>query len=224
MDNTQTPKPAVAPLKVRLRWPMRIGYVVGACALCILGLYLYQRVVRGNFGVVVPGKVYRSAQPNPDQLKDWVRQYGIKTIINLRGTTPEYDEPKAAAQAGAGEVIVKLSATHHPSAQHMRELVEAIENSPQPILLHCKEGADRAGLASVLAAMCVGHQSYDEAKKELTILHFHVDSRQQSIGGILDQYEDCCARKNLPHGGWDEFRNWAMNDYCDENQPATSHG
>jgi protein tyrosine/serine phosphatase len=192
---------------------MRIGYVVGACALCILGLYLYQRQVRGNFGTVVPGKVYRSNQPSPERLKGWVRQYGIKTVINLRGATPEYDEPKAAAEAGAGEVVLKLSADKHPSVVNMHALVNTIETSPQPILLHCKEGADRAGIASVMAAMAIGGKSYDEAKKELSIIHFHVDTSHESIGGVLTDYEDYCAAKSLPRGGWEQFKKWAMNDY-----------
>jgi protein tyrosine/serine phosphatase len=225
MDKTQIERPRATPLKVRLRWPMRIGYVLGACSLCILGLYLYQRVVRGNFGTVVPGKVYRSAQPKPEQLKDWVRRYGIKTVINLRGErNPEYDgEVQAVAEAGAHLTVVKLSATRHPATEHMHDLVQAIEASPQPILLHCKEGADRAGVASVMAAMYIGGKSYDQAKDELTIIHFHIDTREDSIAGVLTEYEDCCTRRNLPHGGWEQFRQWAMNDYSYEYQPAVSH-
>lgn len=216
IEVAKTDKSSKVPLKVRLRWPMRIGYVLGACSLCILGLYLYQREVRGNFGTVVPGKVYRSKQPTPDQIKDWARQYGIKTVINLRGErNPEYDaEVQAAAQAGAHVEVVKLSADHHPSIDHMRELVAAIETSPQPILLHCKEGADRAGLASVMAAMAIGGKSYDDAKGELSIIHFHVDYRHDKLGGVLTDYEDYCTLKKLPHGGWEQFRTWAMADYC----------
>jgi protein tyrosine/serine phosphatase len=130
---------------------------------------------------------------------------------------------KAAGEVGAKVDVVKLSATRHPSTEHMHDLVTAIETSPQPILLHCKEGADRAGVASVMAAMFVGGKSYDQAKDELTIIHFHIDTREDSIAGILSDYEDCCARKGLPHGGWEQFRQWAMNDYCYEYQSAASH-
>jgi protein tyrosine phosphatase (PTP) superfamily phosphohydrolase (DUF442 family) len=214
MEETVIVRPP-APLKLRRRWPIRIGYIVGACALCVLGLYLYQRVVRGNFGTVVPGKVYRSAQPKPQQIKDWVRQYGIKTVINLRGERNlEYDdEVKAAAEAGAHVEVVKLSATRHPSTAHMHELVKAMD-SPQPILFHCKEGADRAGVASVMAAMAIGGKSYDDAKNELTIIHFHVDTSKGSIAGVLNEYEDFCAARGQPRGGWEEFSHWAMHDYC----------
>src|ERR671922_1591104 len=58
---------------------------------CVAGLALAAcghagYVVFGpNFHAVVPGAVYRCAQPSGPRLERWVRRYGIRTVVNLRG-------------------------------------------------------------------------------------------------------------------------------------------
>src|SRR5690606_10987191 len=44
--------------------------------------YLYLTV---NFSVVVPGELYRSAQPSPQELDYFKARYGIRSVLNLRG-------------------------------------------------------------------------------------------------------------------------------------------
>jgi protein tyrosine/serine phosphatase len=43
------------------------------------------RTVWTNFHAVVPGVLYRSNHPTPGNLRRFVREKGIKTVINLRG-------------------------------------------------------------------------------------------------------------------------------------------
>src|SRR6516225_9094460 len=40
-----------------------------------------------NLHAVIPGRVYRSAQLAPTDLERVVRRYGIRTVVNLRGTS-----------------------------------------------------------------------------------------------------------------------------------------
>ena len=47
-------------------------------ALLLAGAFLGYRQLSGNFHTVVPGVVYRSAQPSADQLTAYVREHGIR--------------------------------------------------------------------------------------------------------------------------------------------------
>ena len=60
--------------------------LAGGIAWGIWGQGYYNRNVLGNFREVLPGQVYRSAQPTPEQLRRWTSQYGLKSVLNLRGT------------------------------------------------------------------------------------------------------------------------------------------
>ncbi len=64
-----------------------------------------------NFHPVVAGEVYRSSQPSPAVIAQLQKQYGIKTIINLRGDNSGrswYD--KEVAQARNSTSITSISA------------------------------------------------------------------------------------------------------------------
>ena len=37
------------------------------------------------YGEVVPGQVYRTPQPSERQLRGYIAQYGIRTVLSLRG-------------------------------------------------------------------------------------------------------------------------------------------
>jgi len=170
----------------------------------------------GNFHVVVPGKVYRSAQPSADKLRQLVRRYGLKTVVNLRGGWGErflQDERDVLEAEGASFVYLYLARDRLPSADRLRALVRVVEDAPQPLLLHCRAGSDRTGLASVIAAMAVGGQDYSTARRQMSIRYGHVDFRAKTVGGVLDRYERYCRSQGLDTGGWGEFRRWAMTVY-----------
>ena len=189
------------------------------CLLCGLfagGYYGYVRWVRGNFHAVVPEAVYRSAQPTVQQLMAWTDTYNLKTVINLRGDNevPEcVAEAQAAREAGLDLINIRLGARRLPPRPWLLRLIDALETAPRPILLHCAHGADRTGLASVLAAMAVGGQPYDQARKQLSMRYLHVYGNAETVGGVLLQYEDYCRREGIATGGWQQFRDWAVNRY-----------
>ena len=58
----------------------------------------------------------------------------------------------------------------------MREL-------PKPFVLHCKSGADRAGLVSALYLIAEKKKSVHEAKRQLSFKYLHLDFTKT---GILD--------------------------------------
>jgi protein tyrosine phosphatase (PTP) superfamily phosphohydrolase (DUF442 family) len=131
----------------------------------------------GNFHVVAEGKLYRSAQPSAGDLAAYARDYGVKTVINLRGAHPGqpwYDEEiRASNELGLRHVDLKLSARREPAPEQLESLAKAFALSPQPILVHCKSGADRTGLAAALYLLEVERLPAETSAGQLSIRFGH---------------------------------------------------
>ena len=200
--------------------PKRVLVVVGAAVALVLlgggGYFLFVRYALLNFHTVVPGQVYRSAQPSPQALIDWARRYKLKTVINLRGSSDGefYDlERRAAEDAAIGMIDIRLTASRMPMVRRLRMLIEALETAPRPVLLHCRDGIERSGLASVLAAMAVGNISYDDARGQVSVRYLYVGSAEGGIMATLAEYEEYCRRRGLGTAGWEQFKRWALEEY-----------
>jgi protein tyrosine/serine phosphatase len=111
-------------------------------------------VFRKNFHEVWPRTLYRSSQPTTYQLEEYIQKYGIKTVINLRrfkGLTVLGElEKRVCEQKGVKMVSIKAYSRQMPRPKALREFKEVFENIEYPALIHCKSGADRAGLGSAL--------------------------------------------------------------------------
>ena len=96
----------------------------------------------------VDGGVWRSSQPDPGMVRRLAGQ-GFKAILNLRGAT-EYGsyllEREACRAAGIELVDFKLTSRALPSREEILALDAIFARLPRPFLMHCKSGADRAGL------------------------------------------------------------------------------
>jgi len=193
---------------------MLAGLFLAAAAAA--GYWLYLRVLTTNFHTVVDGQVYRSAQPSPDQLKQWAAKYALRTIINLRGQSskPFYGPERDVAQAAGVEMIdIRFSSIRLPAVPELKRLITALETAERPILLHCFAGADRTGVASVLAAMAVGGKDYRQARKQLSFRTLHFDDDDDHIAGLFAEYESWCRSHSLATAGWRRFKQWALQDY-----------
>ncbi len=132
----------------------------------------------GNFHAVTPGEAYRCAQPSYSQLEYYLKTYGIRSVINLRGRNAGdkwyQDEIRFCAQHGIKHYDVGISATSEPTAPQMKELLMIIKTAPRPVLIHCKSGADRSGLVAAMWKMAVDGQTRTEADKQLSIRFGHI--------------------------------------------------
>src|SRR5215475_8701876 len=141
--------------------------------LAFLGAYGCRIFLGYNFHTIVPGQCYRSAQPSTTFLSDVVRTHGIRTIINLRGYNVHdpsiHDEAEAAAELGVKMIHVRMTAHFKSEEGELRKLIDAFENSPEPILLHCGQGADRTGFASACYLLLKTPATLEEAKGQLAL-------------------------------------------------------
>ena len=194
-----------------------LGIVVLLVVLGVAGYGFYVRITLANFRVIVEGKAYRSAQPDAEELTSWVKKYGLKTVINLRGeNSRQYylDEKRVLDQAGVQLISMRFSAGRRPTIEEVKQLIDALETAERPILIHCMAGVDRSGLASVLAAMLIGEQKYRDAMEQLSLKYFRIMGKNEwDVTGIFTEYERYCQREGVDTGGWAEFKQWAVNIY-----------
>lgn len=150
-----------------------------AAVLCLAlpGGYLANLQINGNFHPVVRGVAYRSAQPSGEDLDRWMAETGIRSVINLRGEhvgTAWYDEELAAsALLGLAHYDFAMSAGKALPQNRAAELVALLRAAPKPMLIHCKSGADRTGLASALLLSTLG-QGEDAAEAQISFRYGHI--------------------------------------------------
>ncbi|MFQ3650413.1 MAG: tyrosine-protein phosphatase [Gemmataceae bacterium] len=183
-----------------------------------LALHFALILATPNLHPVVPGQIYRAAQPHPDTLARLVAQQGIRSVINLRGCCPHLDwyrkEADATATLDLDQVDIAMSAARLPAAWSVRQLIEALDRTPKPLLLHCQQGVDRTGLASAVALLLYTQTPLDQARRHMSLEMGHVRlGRTRHIGRFFDYYASWLADLKMEHSPA-VFRYWATTVYC----------
>ena len=146
----------------------------------------FLRIWWHNFHQVAPG-MYRSNQPGPSRVRAAADQ-GIRTIINLRG--PRSDggwqlEAEACAKAGITFFFLWARSRGAPDLAMLFATRELFAEAELPAMMHCKSGADRAGLMSALYLLVVEGRPAREAAGQLAWKYGHV---KQAKTGLLDAF------------------------------------
>jgi len=165
-------------MKVSISRRLRIFFA--ALVLLILppaGYFGVYMQVQGNFHPITQGEAYRSAKLDRDELAHYIKKYNIKSIVNLLGEDPRKpwyrEELRISAEHHVKHYDISLSATHEPTDEEARRLVEIFKNAPRPVLIHCKGGSDRSGLVAAMWKVIVDKEPKSEARKQLSILYGH---------------------------------------------------
>jgi len=139
----------------------------------------------------VSDEMVRTNQPWPFQIRSWAKR-GIKTVVNLRGPGKfgKADaflqlERDACAKAGIAHVDLTLTSRAAPDYEKLVETKAVFDSIAYPALMHCKSGADRAGLASVLYLHFRKGEPIEQAMRMLSVRFGHV---RQGKTGILDHF------------------------------------
>lgn len=168
------------------------------------------------------GKMWRTFQPSPGALAKW-RDQGIKTVINLRGLRNEDEqdgliflEEDACAALGLELVHFRAYSREAPTRDFIFGLKDLFDRIEYPAILHCKSGADRAGIASVFYMFLHEGKSLDESLQQLSFRYGHV---KQGKTGILDYffdlYREAAARDGVEPSEA-HFLNWVETEYDQE--------
>ena len=199
------------------RWVRRLGGALGAVVLG-LAVWLTALHFNGNFHAVVPGALYRSAQPSEADIGRYRAAYGIRTIVNLRGAhpgAPWYDaELAAAARHGIDHVDFRMSARRDLSQADAARLVALLARAEKPILIHCQAGADRSGLAAALYLAAVAGGSEGAAEWQISLRYGHV-----SLPVIPEYAMDRTWERLEPWLGFPELLTSALAKHPDREDP-----
>lgn len=112
----------------------------------------------------VSGILYRSEQPSAEGMKN-LSALGIETIVNLRSFN---SDRKEIAGTGLAYEHIYMKAWHPERKEVIRFLQIVTNPKRQPVLVHCKHGADRTGTMCALYRIAVQGWSKEEAIREMT--------------------------------------------------------
>ena len=145
------------------------------------------RLVWDNFAPVIPGKLYRTNHPTPGRIARLVQKYGFRTLINLRGHRKcgsDAMSRDAAARLGLDHIDMAFESRGAPHRERILRFHGIYTTMRTPALMHCKSGADRAGLAAALAVMFEGGTT-EQAMRQLSWRFGHFN---RAPTGILDAF------------------------------------
>lgn len=126
-----------------------------------------------NFEMVEEG-VYRGGSPGEEGIA-YLKQLGVKTILNLDDRKSSNESESAAAQAaGIQEILNPMSGFWMPKDASVDRALNALDRTNlRPIFVHCQHGQDRTGLVVGLYRVFAEHWQPAHAYQEMKQLGFH---------------------------------------------------
>lgn len=212
-----TPAPTTpAPPRRGRRIVRRTALLVGLAVGLFVGELAIRPHVSLNLGVVAPGRAYRSSTPG-GWVGDVIKEYGLGSILSLRGgeaTDGWYvREVRGAREAGVDFYDLPLSAVRRPTRRELLLLIDVLAGARPPILFHCRAGADRTGLATVVYNLYVLGLPPDRAMSGFSLRFGHVALLgTQHLHEPINEYAEWLSEKGLAHTP-ERFRAWVLNDY-----------
>jgi len=175
-----------------------VGLLTLAVLLFLVGAYAYVHGA-GNFHEVKKGVIYRSSWLGAEGLEKAIARHGVKSVLNLCGEQPGDDwydgETRVARLRGVVFRSMAFSAKNELEAKQVTDLVEALRDAPKPLLIHCRAGSDRTGLACALYVASHGG-SYRAACEQLSLYYGHFPyfgSKSVAMDVTLERFYESVA-------------------------------
>ncbi|MHC4841421.1 MAG: tyrosine-protein phosphatase [Planctomycetota bacterium] len=192
-----------------------LAVVFGGGLVLLLIIIAMYRLGGDNFGTVKEGQVYRSSMPSGAEVKVKIKKYGIKTVLRLVGTKDQntegfVEESEAIAETDATLLVAPMPTSRLPYRSELQTLFKHLDNVELPMLIHCKQGSDRTGLASVIWLHDYENVPLYEARKQLDFWpYMHVSAGR---GGSVDDFLDRFVQEA---GGGVSIQYWVKTMYFD---------
>ena len=174
--------------------------------------HAFFRIFWHNFATVAEGRLYRANHPIPAWLAQATRRHGLRTVINLRGARlcgSDALSREAAERLGLRHIYAPFESRGAPHRDRILNLAAIFADLREPALIHCKSGADRAGIAAALFILVEGG-TVVEARRQLSLRFGHI---RQSNTGILDAFLDAYEKDGE---GRKAFIAWVAQDYDEQ--------
>ena len=170
----------------------------------------------------IAGDCYRSSHPMPYQLRAAARA-GVRSVLSLRGDETHIGsnllEIEACRELGLVLAHQPIGSRDPPERWQLERIDQLLRELPRPLLIHCKSGADRAGLVSAIYLLVHKNQPLDVAERELSFWHHgHI---KQAKTGVLDHFLEV-YREELKTRGT-PFMDWVRGSYDRDAVRASFH-
>lgn len=135
---------------------------------------LRDRFIPKRWGVVVPGKIYRSGQLSQHLVKQTLAAHGIQRVVDLTFDNPQDPnhtaELAAAAELGIEHRLYPLDSDGTGDVHIYASAVAAVarsEREGKTVLVHCYAGSQRTGGVVALYRLLVLHWTPAEVLREM---------------------------------------------------------
>ena len=157
------------------------------------GAYYYWYVhLHYRFEAIVPGRVYKSALIDPDDLEGFLLEHNIHTVIDLLdpGVQDRLNPAKQQEIDAEDAAIRKINARHGthihhvnipsgqvPTKKTLTKFFEVLDdNASYPVLIHCYHGTGRAAIYSAVYRIEYEGWDNDAARMRTRALPMLVES------------------------------------------------
>ena len=162
------------------------------------------RILWTNQAEVAPG-VLRSNHPTRARLAR-LKADGLVSVLSLRGSDPSAHNATLRLwcdELGLTLHTVAMKDRRAPRPETLLELIATFRAIEKPFLMHCKAGADRAGMASAIWLMVMEGVPLSRARRMLSWRHWHVArSPAGALGAVFDAYAADGAEAAMPFETW----------------------
>jgi len=159
----------------------------------------------------ISDEMYRANQPSPEHIAVYAKELGLKTILNLRGESPKgyyLLEKEACERHGIQLVDFQMFSRDIPPPENVLEAKKLFDSIAYPALMHCKSGADRAGIMAVLYMHFRQGQPIAQALEMLSRKYLHI---RQGKTGVLDFFFETYLAEGQSKGL--SFQEWVEKGY-----------
>lgn len=149
---------------------------------------------------------WRSAQPAPRHLAR-AKRLGVRTVLNLRGrrdTCGSYIlEREACQRLGLALVDFPIRSRSPLDRDTLKAAAELFPQLEYPILMHCKSGADRAGLMATLYLHLHEGVPMRRAMGQLSLRYGHIRHAKTGVSDFLfETYLKASAASPIAFADW----------------------
>jgi len=189
-------------LHQRMRW------ILLGVGVLVVGYVAYQWIDRSwpwhHFRTVERGVFYRSAQLTEDEFADCIKDYGIKTVINLRtkaersrGSGDWYEQEERAIQrAGIKHLDAPVLEGHPPSPEQIARLLAVMDDPKNlPVLIHCEKGTIRSAAVEGLFRREYLHENGADAYARVETWGRDLEDHYPVIAKFIKEYVPRARKK-----------------------------
>lgn len=172
-----------------------LGFVFGVL-LFLVGAYLACLRLTGNVHPVIADQVYRSEQLGAKHLQQVIQTNQIKTIIDLAPIDTLQNEEHIAHIDHLTYIYFPLQSMGITPARQLKQLTYYLQTAKRPLLIHCKAGADRTGLASAMV-LILENAPIETAMKQVNLIRYGIINIHSTGRATLKHYVDWLKKHNL---------------------------